>query len=172
MKKPIYISLLAVSVNFSAGVIEHKQDQQRTILPWLTLSAVLLSLPWSKESNKTKQHTLWQSGRRKKGGYKKMLQSCTWGHDPVTYFLQLCLPPTWWSQSNNNKQTNNNPPPHDLLTSSILSIPFSLLRHLLSMSPQQREGAWSHWVNTGLPYLLHRFKSYTVPQTLLHPYKC
>lgn len=77
MKKPIYISLLAVSVNFSAGVIEHKQDQQRTILPWLTLSAVLLSLPWSKESNKTKQHTLWQSGRRKKGGYKKMLQSCT-----------------------------------------------------------------------------------------------
>lgn len=66
MKKTIYISLLAVSVNFPAGVIQHRQDQQRIILPWLMLSAVLLSLPWSKESNKAKQHTLWQSGGRKK----------------------------------------------------------------------------------------------------------
>lgn len=66
MKKTIYISLLAVSVNFPAGVIEHRQDQQRTILPWLMLSAVLLSLPWSKESNKAKKHTLWQSGSIKK----------------------------------------------------------------------------------------------------------
>lgn len=77
MKKTIYISLLSVSVNFLAGVIEHWQDQGRIILSWLTLLEVLLSPPWSKESSKAADIAAVRKQEKKKGGYKKMLQSGT-----------------------------------------------------------------------------------------------